>query len=95
MDGPVGVRRFLGALTLGVVMMIFDGFEMPRALIFFAQRVIQTDIEGPLAALRGRGHQVLYKKSAHRRPYVLRHPGANAQRVGSIRGVGSINDEPI
>ncbi len=68
MDGPVRVDRFLGALTLGVVMMLFDGFEMPRALIFFAQRVIQADIEGPLAALRGIGHQVLHNKLAHRRP---------------------------
>ena len=76
-------------------MMIFDRFEMPRALIFFAQRVIQADIEGPLAALRGIGHHVLHNKLAHRRPYVLRHPGAYAQRVGPIRGVGGIDNEPI
>ena len=95
MHGPIGVVGFLFALALGVVMMVFDGFEMPRALVFFAQRVIQAHIEGPLVALVGVGHQVRHDKVAERGPEVLGRPGTDAQRVRPIRGVGSIDNASI
>ena len=95
MHGPIGVVGFLFALALRVVMMVFDGFEMPGALVFFAQRVIQAHIEGPLVALVGIGHQVRHDKVAERRPEVLGCPGTDAQRVRPIRGVGGIDNEAI
>ena len=42
MDRPIGVIRFLFALALRVVMVVFDGFEMPRALVFFAYNWLQV-----------------------------------------------------
>ena len=95
MHGPIGVVGFLLPLTLGVVMMVFDGFEMPCALVFFAQRVIQADIEGPLVTLLGVGHQVGHNKVAHRCAEVLGCPGTDAQRIRPIRGVGGIDQESI
>ena len=35
MQGAIGVVGFLFALALGVIMVVFDGFEMSGALIFF------------------------------------------------------------
>ena len=37
MHGPIGVVRFLFALALRVVMVVFDGFEMSCALVFCAE----------------------------------------------------------
>src|SRR6267142_498496 len=95
MYGPIGVVGFLFALALRVIMMVFDGFEMPCALIFFAQRVIQAHIEGPLAALVGIGHQVGHDKVTDRRPEVLGCPGTDAQGVRPIGGVRGIDNEAI
>jgi hypothetical protein len=64
MHCPIGIVWFGFALTLGVIMMVFDGFEIPCALVFCAQRVIETDMEGPLIALLSVGDQVVYDKTA-------------------------------
>jgi hypothetical protein len=37
LHGPIGGVGSLFALTLGVVMMVFDGFEMPGPLVFVVQ----------------------------------------------------------
>jgi hypothetical protein len=42
--GAMGRVGFLFALALCVVMVVFDGFEMPGALVFFVQRVIEAHI---------------------------------------------------
>ena len=68
MHRPIGVAGFFLPLTLGVIVMIGHGFEMSRAFVFFAQRVIQTHIEGPLIGLLGVGHQVGHDQVAHRCP---------------------------
>ena len=66
MHGAIGVVGFLFALALRVVMVVFDGFEMPGALVFFVQRVIEAHIEGPIVALAGIGHQVCHDKVTKR-----------------------------
>ncbi len=68
MHGPIGVVGFLFALALGVVMVVVDGFEMPGALVFCVQRVIEAHIEGPIATLVGIGHQVGHDKVTNRSP---------------------------
>ena len=55
------------ALALGVVMVVFDGFEMPGALVFCVQQVIETHIEGPIVALASIRHQVCHDKVTNRR----------------------------
>ena len=95
MDGAIGVIRFLFALTLGVVMVVFDGFQMSGALIFFAQRIIQAYIESPLIGLVSICHQIRHQKVAEGSPEVFGCPGTEAQRVRPIRGVGGIDDEAI
>jgi len=35
MHGAIGVIGVLFALALGVIMVVFDGFEMSGALVFF------------------------------------------------------------
>jgi hypothetical protein len=95
MHGSIGIVWFLFPLALGVVMMVVDGFEMPSALVFFVQRVIQAHLEGPSVTLLGVGHQVCHDKVADRGSEVLSCPGTDAQRVRSIRGVGGIDNEPI
>lgn len=95
MHGSIGIGGFLFPLALGVVMMVFDGFEMPGALVFFVQRVIQAYIEGPRVAVLSVGHQVCHDKVAERRSEVFGCPGADAQRVRSIRGVWGIDNESI
>ena len=95
MHGSIGIVWFLFPLALGVVMMVFDRFEMPGAFVFFVQRVIQAHIEGPRVALLGVGQQVCQNKVADRGSEVLGCPGTDAQRVRSIRGVGGIDNKPI
>src|SRR2546425_4482021 len=95
MHSPIGVIGFLFALALGVVMVVFDGFEMPGALVFCAQRVIQAYIEGPMVTLVGVSHHVCHNKVAERRPEVLGCPGTDTQGVCPIRGVGGIDNEAI
>src|SRR2546425_11757896 len=95
MYGPIGVVGLLFAWALRVIMMVFAGFEMPVALVFFAQRVIQAHIEGPLVALVGIGLQVGHDKVTDRRPEVLGCPGTDAQCVRPIGGVGGIDNEAI
>src|SRR2546428_5115161 len=95
MHSPIGVIGFLFALALGVVMVVFDGFEMPGGLVFGAQRVIQAHREGPMVTLVGVSHQVCHNKVAERRPEVLGCPGTDTQGVCTIRGVGGIDNEAI
>jgi hypothetical protein len=65
-------------------MMVFNGFEMPYALIFCAQRVIEAHLQGPMVALVGIGDQVRDDKVADRCPEGFGRPGTDAQRVRPI-----------
>jgi hypothetical protein len=56
MHRSIRVAGLLLPLALGVIVVIGHGFEMSRVLGFFASRVIQTHIEGPLIGLLGVGH---------------------------------------
>ena len=95
MHDAIGVVGFLFALALAVVMMVFDRFEMPGALIFFVQRVIEAHIEGPLVTLVRVGHQVGHDKVTEWGPQILRRPGTDPQRVRPVRGVRRLNNEAI
>jgi hypothetical protein len=95
MYGALGVIRFLFALALGVVMMVFDGFEMSGTLVFFAQRIIQAHIESPLVGLVSISHQIRHDKVAERGPQVVGCPGTEAETVGAIGGVRCLNDHAI
>src|SRR5262245_22854742 len=95
MHSSVRVVGFLWALALGVVMVVFDGFEMPGPLVFFVYPVIQGNIMGPLVTLVGVGDQVGHDKVTNRIPEILSCPGTDAQRVRPIRGIGGLNNEAI
>ena len=95
MHRPMGGAGFLFPLALRVIVVIGHGFEMSRVLVFFAPRVIQTHLESPLLGLLSVGHQVGHEKVAHRCPEVLSCPGAHAERIGPIRGVGCIDNKSI
>src|SRR2546427_13229804 len=94
MHGSIGIVWFLFPLALGVVMMVFDRFEMPGAFVFFVQRVIQAHIEGPRVALLGVGQQVCQDKVADRGSEALGWPETDAQRVPSSRGGGGLVNNP-
>jgi hypothetical protein len=95
MHGPIRVEGCLFALALRVVMMVFDGFEMSGALVFFAQRIIQAHIESPLVGLVSISHQIRHDKVAERGPQVVGCPGTEAETVGAIGGVRCLNDHTI
>jgi hypothetical protein len=95
MHGPIGVVGFLFALALGVVMVVFDGFEMSCALVFCAKRVIQAHIEGPGVYLFGIGHEVLDDKGAEWDPEVVGLLRADTQTVRPVGGVWGIEHQAI
>ncbi len=95
MHRPIGVVGGLFPRALGVVMMLFDRFEMACPLIFFIQGVIQTHIESPLVALLSRVHQVSHDKVTEGSPEVFSCPRTDAQRVRPIRRVRSIDNKSI
>ena len=95
MHGAMGGGGLLFALALGVGMGVFDRCEMPGALVFVVQRVIQTPLEGPLVMLVSVGHQVCHDTVTERRPQILRRPGTHPQRVRPVRGVGSLDTKAI
>ena len=91
--GPLGGGGARLPRTRGVVMMGFDGFEMPGAPVFFAQRVIQAAIESPRVTRVGVSHHVCHEHVAQRRAHLLGRPGTDAPRVRPIRRVGGIDQE--
>jgi hypothetical protein len=95
MHGPIGGVGCVFPLPLGVVMMVFDGFEMPCPLVLCAQRVIQAHGEGPMVVLLGIGHQVGQNTVAQRCAEVFGCPGTDTQRVRPMRGVGGIDQASI
>ena len=95
MHSPIRVVGFLFAWALGVVMVVFDGFEMSCALVFFAERVIQAHLEGPGVYLFGIGHDVLDDKGAERGPEIVGLPRADTQTVSPVGGVWGIDHQAI
>ncbi len=92
---PMGVAGGLLPLALGVIVMRGHGCERSRVLVVFAPRAIQTHLEGPWSGLLGRGHPVGHAQAAHRCPEVLRGPGAQAERIGPLRGVGGSDTQSV
>ena len=95
MHRAVGVARVLLALTLVMVVMIFDRFEMARALVFCASGVIEAHIECPLVGLGGVGDKVRDGKAAERGAQVVGRPRTDAEAVRAIGGVWRIDEEAI
>ena len=95
MHGAIGVVRVFLPLTLGVVMMVCDRFQMPRSLVFLPQRVIEAHIQRPLLGFVGVGHQVRHRKVADRRAQVFGRPRTDAQTVRPIGRVGCLDNEAI
>lgn len=94
MDGSIGLVWFLCAWTLRMIVRVCDGFERAGPLVLCVQRVIKTPRESPLLALAGIGDQGRQHNVTHGLPEVVGLPGTDPQRVGPMRGVGSIDDKP-
>ena len=95
MHGAIRVVGVFLALTLGMVMMVGDSFEMARPLVFLPQRVIEADIERPLMGFVGVGHQVCHRQMADGRAQVFGRPRTDAQTVCPIGRVGCLDNEAI
>ena len=95
MHGSIGVGGMLFALALGVVMVVFDGFEMASALIFCTQRIVQTHIERALVGLVSVSHHIRYDKMAEGGSEVVGRPGTDAETVGTIGGVRCLDDHAV
>jgi hypothetical protein len=91
MHRSMRVAGLLLPLALGVIVVRGHGFARSRVLVFFASRVIQTPREGPWIGLLGVGHSVSHNTGAHRCPEVLSCPGAHAERIRPMRGVGCLD----
>ena len=87
-----GVGVFL-ALTLGMVLMVVDSFEMARPLVLLPQRVIKTPIERPRMGFVSVGHQVRHRQVAAGRAQVFGRPRTDAQTVCPIGRVGGLAKE--
>ena len=95
MHGAIGVVGVFLPLTLGVVVMVCDRFQMPRPLVFLPQRVIEAHIECPILSFVGVGHQVCHRKVADGRAQVFSCPRTDAQTVRPIGRVGRLDHEAI
>src|SRR6266571_4877630 len=95
MHGAIGVVGFLLPLTFGVVVMVCHGFHMPCVLVFFASRIIQTDIACPLVGLVGVGDKVRDRQEAERGSQVFGCPGTDTETVRPIASIWGIDDEAI
>jgi len=95
MHGAIGGGGVFLSLTLGVVVMVCDRFQMPRPLVFLPQRVIEADLERPIMGFVGVGHQVCHRKMADGRSQVFGRPRTDAHTVRPIGRVGCLDHEAI
>ena len=91
MHGAIGVVGVFLPLTLGVVVMVCDRFQMPRPLVFLPQRVIEAHIQRPVMDFVGVGDQVRHRKVADGRTQVFGRPRTHAQTVRPIGRVGCLD----
>jgi len=87
-------RLVLGAFA--VIVKPIDRFQMPRVLVFLAQRVVDVDVDdlGRPEVLRlGQrpGHLVDTQGGTH----VFGGPGADAQKIGRVGGIGGVQELPL
>ena len=71
MHGAIGVVGVFLSLTLGVVVMVFDRFQMPRPLVFLPQRFIEADIERLIMRFVGVCYQVCHRKMSDGRAQIF------------------------
>src|SRR5947207_12374363 len=78
-----------------MVVMPIDAFEMPSILVFGGQRVVEIDVE-PLGGSRPFGllDGPAKKKATERLAHILRRPGTDAQTVGHVGDIGSLDKLP-
>ena len=95
MHGAIGVGGVFLPLTLGVVVMGFDCFQMPRPLVFLPQRVIEAHVKRPLMGFVSVGHQVGHRKVADWRAQIFGRPRTDAQTVRPIGRVRCLDHEAI
>jgi hypothetical protein len=95
MDGAVGVARVLLALTLAMVVVRCNRFEMTCALVFFTSGVLQAHRERPRVDWGGGGDQGRDGKAADRGSQGVGRPGTDAETVRPLGGIWRIDEEAI